>query len=311
MLTSLRGCEQVVLLKSCRDGNIVQFLGASQTEHQTLMITECVSLGCCAATTWTSCVTSAAVSAVWLGSWGLLFEITRRTGLSCLNAAIHCASICVFRYMENGDLFTAFRNDTSGSLLWYRRCAAHVAETTGFSAAHMLPAIQDRTSACLMPLGTLWQLADCAGCPAFRDSSARDGMAQPGLGRQIALDIARGLHFLHRHSVVSVGLGCPMELIPCACFRASPLPVHIAILLRCFIVARCAMTSIMISALAWQVHFDLKSPNVLLGRDNVAKIADVGLAKILQKDYVSSLQSCGTFAWSVRPNFGTKQVTQA
>lgn len=49
-----------------------------------------------------------------------------------------------------------------------------------------------------------------------------------------------------------------------------------------------------------QVHFDLKSPNVLLGRQHVAKIADVGLAKILQKDYVSSLQSVGTFAWSVR-----------
>jgi Protein tyrosine and serine/threonine kinase len=34
--------REVVLLKSCRDGNIVQFLGASQTESQTLMITECV-----------------------------------------------------------------------------------------------------------------------------------------------------------------------------------------------------------------------------------------------------------------------------
>jgi serine/threonine protein kinase len=33
--------REVVLLKSCRDGNIVQFLGASQTENQTLMITEC------------------------------------------------------------------------------------------------------------------------------------------------------------------------------------------------------------------------------------------------------------------------------
>ncbi len=83
---------------------------------------------------------------------------------------------------------------------------------------------------------------------ARRDGSAREGGAYPGLGRQIALDIARGLHFLHRHSVV---------------------------------------------------HFDLKSPNVLLGRQHVAKIADVGLAKILQKDYVSSLQSFGTFAWSV------------
>ena len=29
------------------------------------------------------------------------------------------------------------------------------------------------------------------------------------------------------------------------------------------------------------VHFDLKSANVLLGRDWTAKIADVGLAKIL------------------------------
>jgi serine/threonine protein kinase len=56
----------------------------------------------------------------------------------------------------------------------------------------------------------------------------------------------------------------------------------------------------MLVCLPAQVHFDLKSPNVLLGRDNVAKVADVGLAKILQKDYVSSLQSCGTFAWSVR-----------
>ncbi len=44
----------------------------------------------------------------------------------------------------------------------------------------------------------------------------------PGHGRQIALDVARGLHFLHRHFVV---------------------------------------------------HFDLKSPNILLGRNNIAKCA--------------------------------------
>lgn len=133
--------REVVLLKSCRDGNIVQFLGASQTESQTLMITE---------------------------------------------------------FMENGDLYSAIRKDSTGNLLWYKK-----------------------------------------------DKGAGGG--EPGLGRQIALDIARGLHFLHRHQVV---------------------------------------------------HFDLKSPNVLLGRQHVAKIADVGLAKILQKDYVSSLQSVGTFAWS-------------
>ena len=47
-----------------------------------------------------------------------------------------------------------------------------------------------------------------------------DGCPVPGQGRQIALDVARGLHFLHRHFVV---------------------------------------------------HFDLKSPNILLGRHNIAK----------------------------------------
>ncbi len=47
--------REVVLLKSCRDGNIVQFLGASQTEHQTLMITECVSVFRSESSIWLSC----------------------------------------------------------------------------------------------------------------------------------------------------------------------------------------------------------------------------------------------------------------
>ena len=48
-----------------------------------------------------------------------------------------------------------------------------------------------------------------------------------------------------------------------------------------------------------QVHMDVKSPNVLLGRNNLAKLADVGLAKFLHKDYLSVAKSVGTFAWSV------------
>jgi serine/threonine protein kinase len=44
---------------------------------------------------------------------------------------------------------------------------------------------------------------------------------------------------------------------------------------------------------------DVKSPNVLLGRNNAAKLADVGLAKFLHKDYLSVAKSVGTFAWSV------------
>lgn len=49
-----------------------------------------------------------------------------------------------------------------------------------------------------------------------------------------------------------------------------------------------------------QVHMDVKTPNVLLGRTYIAKLADVGLAKFLHKDYLSAAKSVGTFAWSVR-----------
>ena len=74
-----------------------------------------------------------------------------------------------------------------------------------------------------------------------------DGTQTPGLGRRIALDVARGLHFLHSRKIV---------------------------------------------------HFDLKSANILLARDNTAKIADVGLAKIMHRQFLSSLYNVGTFAWS-------------
>ncbi|CAK0785070.1 hypothetical protein CVIRNUC_008276 [Coccomyxa viridis] len=46
------------------------------------------------------------------------------------------------------------------------------------------------------------------------------------------------------------------------------------------------------------VHFDLKSANVLLGRDWTAKIADVGLAKILKDGWLSTLREVGTFSWA-------------
>lgn len=64
-------------------------------------------------------------------------------------------------------------------------------------------------------------------------------------GRKIALDIAKGLVFLHSRRIV---------------------------------------------------HFDLKSPNILLARDGTAKIADVGMAKLLQRDYVTGVVA--SLAWS-------------
>ena len=80
---------------------------------------------------------------------------------------------------------------------------------------------------------------------ACRDPAT--GATSPGLGRRIALDTARGLHFLHSRKIV---------------------------------------------------HFDLKSANILLSRDFTAKIADVGLARIMQQQFLSTLYCVGTFAWA-------------
>lgn len=47
------------------------------------------------------------------------------------------------------------------------------------------------------------------------------------------------------------------------------------------------------------VHRDIKTSNILLARDGTAKLADVGLAKILRNDFLSTLQGqLGTFAWA-------------
>ena len=64
-------------------------------------------------------------------------------------------------------------------------------------------------------------------------------------GRKIAIDVAKGLCFLHARRIV---------------------------------------------------HFDLKSPNILLGRDGTAKIGDVGMARILVHAYVTGVM--GTLSWS-------------
>ena len=45
------------------------------------------------------------------------------------------------------------------------------------------------------------------------------------------------------------------------------------------------------------IHLDLKSHNILLGRGGVAKIADVGLAKIMSKS-ATRASAAGTFDWA-------------
>ena len=45
------------------------------------------------------------------------------------------------------------------------------------------------------------------------------------------------------------------------------------------------------------MHLDLKSANILIARDGTAKIADVGLAKILTRDN-TCVSTEGTFDWA-------------
>lgn len=68
------------------------------------------------------------------------------------------------------------------------------------------------------------------------------------------------------------------------------------------------------------VHMDLKSPNILLGKDMTAKIADVGLARSINNSQITQMTSIGTMAWAapeLKRNFkigrkdGPKSLTPA
>ena len=46
------------------------------------------------------------------------------------------------------------------------------------------------------------------------------------------------------------------------------------------------------------IHCDIKSPNILLGKDLTAKIADVGLARSITNNQITQMTSIGTMAWA-------------
>ena len=45
------------------------------------------------------------------------------------------------------------------------------------------------------------------------------------------------------------------------------------------------------------VHLDLKSANILLSRCGTAKVADIGMARVLHASHLSALSGLGTLAW--------------
>lgn len=75
----------------------------------------------------------------------------------------------------------------------------------------------------------------------------------------MALDVARGLHYLHHKRVV---------------------------------------------------HLDLKSANILLSRHGSAKIGDIGMARVLNRDYLTVLSGLGTFAWSAPEVLAGRRCTE-
>ena len=107
-------------------------------------------------------------------------------------------------------------------------------------------------------------------------------------GRRIAVEIARGLHFLHRHNIVH--------------FVSSPaLLANHVVKFSCSIIAWLLCT--VCTAKTRHLNLilvcqDLKSPNVLLTRDGTAKISDVGFANILSNTHLSTGEAAFTFAWA-------------
>ena len=136
----------------------------------------------------------------------------------------------------------------------------------------------------------------------LRQAFARDELdeyAWHDRGRQIALDIARGLHFLHTSGVIHRCLlvcsnavyGSWWRSRDASCGRRRLVTEHS---LKC----HCVEPSADKGELPC-ICRDLKTSNILLSAEGVAKIADVGLAKMLTNaDQYSLDHTAGTFAYA-------------
>ena len=123
---------------------------------------------------------------------------------------------------------------------------------------------------------------------------------------KIALDVARGLVFLHSRRIAHFDLKSPNILLArCVCVRACSLRGGLRGQLR---LSKLRAQSTLAGLLA-RAHppmhttdnrpHDSHPPTHACGRDGTAKIADVGMAKILNRDYVTGVVS--TLAWCALP----------
>lgn len=101
------------------------------------------------------------------------------------------------RFLEHGDLHNCLRHDKEGNLRWYQWCACRTWQPDDHSESISFVIVMIRT-----PKGC--KFLCCAGCSA----PWMGGRPQPGLGKQIALDIARGLAFMHNHCIVHLVQFC-------------------------------------------------------------------------------------------------------
>ena len=178
------------------------------------------------------------------------------------------------------------------------RAAAHGCSWLLQGGRHSRPRAAPGT--CPLPLSPahthLSQGGDLWKALRWRDQAGRRVFGWYGRGRGAALDIARGLHYLHLHHIVHFDLKVRCALLACSACPSARLP-H-------------ARTHMCLAACVQQISTHAPSPpcsapptrpqsaNVLLSRDGTCKIADVGLAKsLLTRGYLSQAGTLGTFSW--------------
>ncbi|KAK9821630.1 hypothetical protein WJX74_001672 [Apatococcus lobatus] len=155
----------------------------------------------------------------------------------------------VFRALQDGVTVVAIKRLHNN--LDARQRQAFLREIATLRNLHS-PHIVQFLGACLQPCHTMlvteWMDESLWDAMARNHSHGlpTDPLAWYGRGREVAIDVAKGLHHLHSRNLV---------------------------------------------------HLDLKSSNILL-RQGVAKIADVGFAKILSQSAHSQLAMGGTWAWA-------------